>query len=150
MSFPGGHLYAKHFDKFLELEVGDWKSNRVFRFMAIDQGQLVFKDLTYISQNMNVAMLLNPMDMSYIRPKDFKTIRSSTHIRALIMGNDIESVEVVIDDQDKFNLTKSNLKPNLFYAPWNSTKYDDHNIHKVEMNLHFNNGPEEKIARGEG
>ena len=99
-TFPGGHLYAKHFDKFLELEVGDWKSNRVFRFMAIDQGQLVFKDLTYISQNMNVAMLLNPMDMSYIRPKVFKTIRSSTHIRALIMGNDIESVEVVIDDQD--------------------------------------------------
>ena len=38
-------------------------------------------------------MLLNPMDMRYIRPKNFKTIRSSTHIRALIMGNDnIESI----------------------------------------------------------
>ena len=114
--------------------------------MAIDQGQLVFKDLTFSpKKNMNVAMLLNPMDMSYIRPKDFKTIRSSTHIRALIMGNDIESVEVVIDGKDRFVMEKSNINQNLFYAPWNATEYHDQNIHKVEMILHFVGGSEEKI-----
>ena len=117
--------------------------------MAIDQGQLVFKDLTFDSQkNMNVvSMLLNPMDMRYIRPKNFKTIRSSTHIRALIMGNDnIESVEVVIDNQDRFVMEKSKQNnPNLFYAPWNATKYDDQIIHQLEIIIHLIGGSEEQI-----
>ena len=117
--------------------------------MAIDQGQLVFKDLKFDSQkNMNVvSMLLNPMDMRYIRPKNFKTIRSSTHIRALIMGNDnIESVEVVIDNQDRFVMEKSKQNnPNLFYAPWNATKYDDQIIHQLEIIIHLIGGSEEQI-----
>jgi len=32
---------------FLEIELGDWKDNRVFRLMAVDQGELIFHDTIF-------------------------------------------------------------------------------------------------------
>jgi hypothetical protein len=144
---PSGHLYTNHFDKFYELEVGDWKSNRIFRFMAIDHGQLVFKDLKYeYNNNESIVLLLNPMDMSYIRPKTFNSIQSSTHIRALAMGINITNVVVKIDEQgdQTYVLEKSLIKNNLFLAPWDATKYNDSKVHTVEMSIHYFNGTVEK------
>ena len=39
--------YSTQPEGYLELELGDWKDNRIFRLMAVDQGQLIFKDAIY-------------------------------------------------------------------------------------------------------
>ena len=31
----------------MEIELGDWKDNRVFRLMAVDQGEMIFHDTIF-------------------------------------------------------------------------------------------------------
>lgn len=41
------HMYTLHDNKFLELEIGDWKKQRTFRVAAIDGGLLSFVDVEH-------------------------------------------------------------------------------------------------------
>merc|ERR1719189_127224 len=92
------NMYSTQPEGFLELELGDWKDNRIFRLMAIDQGQLTFMDLRHDEDRTSLAILTNPMDMKFVQPQDFSLIKSSTHIRALVFTKNkksqFESVKV--------------------------------------------------------
>ena len=39
--------YSTQPEGFLEIELGDWKDNRVFRLMAVDQGEMIFHDTIF-------------------------------------------------------------------------------------------------------
>ena len=135
------HMYSSQPEGFLELEAGDWKDNRIFRLMAVDQGQLTFKDLVHEPSQKALTVLTNPTDMRYVQPQDFRLIQTSTHIRALVFTNDhVEKVNVVIDDQDEYTLSKVKNHDHLYVSPWNAKKYQDQNVHTAKVVVFFKDG----------
>ncbi len=126
------NMYSAQPEGFLELELGDWKDNRIFRILAIDQGQLVFKDFTAIKQADAYALILNPQDMSFVQPKDLSLVHASTHIRVLVFANKpIEELQVLLDDSKAYKLTQKS--PNLFTAPWSPSKFKDGQVHQLKV-----------------
>ena len=133
------HMYSSQPQGFLELELGDWKDNRVFRVLALDQGQLVFKDGHYEDGMESFSIITNPMDMTFVQPEDFHLIRSSTHLRALIFTSKrIAKAEMIIDDAHTFVLASEN-RP-LFVAEWNSTIFQDNQIHTAKIIINYHDG----------
>ncbi len=60
-------LYSKHGGRLLELEVGDWKDNRIFRHIVIDQGDLSFEDYHFRTMDSSsIVMVTNPKAVSLI------------------------------------------------------------------------------------
>ena len=92
------HMYSSQPEGFLELELGDWKDNRIYRILVIDQGQLIFKDLVHDPNRASLAILTNPMDMNFIQPDNFSLIQSSTHIRYVLNTISNKSLNLVNDN----------------------------------------------------
>ena len=59
-------MYTKHNgpNGILEIEVGDWKDNRIFRVMTIDQGDLTLVDMHFNpdQSKSTVVTVTNPKD----------------------------------------------------------------------------------------
>ena len=84
-----GRMYTKRSEGVMELELGDWKKNRLFRLLAIDRGRLSFIDHQYkpgqTDDNRNLVLITNPLDAQFIFSPDirgsFQMMKESTHIR---------------------------------------------------------------------
>lgn len=91
-------MYTKQKKGFLELELSDWKDNRMFRLLAIDHGHLSFVD-----QKHNVwplVLVTNPKHAKYTMPgrEPVHLIPESTHIRILAFSDvAITSVKISFD-----------------------------------------------------
>lgn len=91
-------MYTKQKKGYLELELGDWKDNRMFRLAAIDHGHFSFVD-----QKHNVwplVLVTNPKHAMYIMPgrEPLQLIQDSSHIRMLIFNDvTVKSVEISFD-----------------------------------------------------
>ena len=132
-------MYSSQPEGFLELELGDWKDNRIFRAMAIDQGQLVFQDFHYNQNLSTIALVLNPIDMSFITFQDFKKVQESTHLRVLVLSAEkIQNLQVIIDNDKEFNLEQSQSLPNLYVSKWHPQTFQDGAIHKLQVILNQN------------
>ena len=123
-------MYSSQPEGFLELELGDWKDNRIFRILAIDQGQLVFTDQV-LNESATLSVITNPMDMTHVQPQNHELLKKSTHIRALVFDLKVESVQATIDGTDHFELKRTSGP--LFTAAWNPNKYDDGRVHELQM-----------------
>lgn len=129
------HMYSSQPQGFLELELGDWKDNRIFRIMAIDQGQLAFHDMPFDANTTALAVPLNPIDMTFVQPLDASMILQSSHLRMLIFSKQIVSkVQVKIDDTETYDLKATPVK-SLYVAPWKPSKFADGKIHKLVVIL---------------
>ena len=128
------HMYSSQPGDFLELELGDWKDNRIFRILVVDQGQLSFQDQIYNrTLTPKLSVITNPIDMTYIQPQNFELLAKSSHIRALVFDPKVDTVKATIDDHDQFILRRAQPGHPLFAAEWNPSQYHDGQVHRLAL-----------------
>ncbi|XP_018565162.1 transmembrane protein 62 [Anoplophora glabripennis] len=124
-------MYTLQKAGFLELEVGDWKDNRMYRLMAIDHGLLSFVDIPH--RDWPVALITNPKHALFVNlaKENLDKLRNSTHIRVLAFSlANIDFVKVKVDDGPWIRC--KNIKGPLYAADWNPKLYLK-GIHTIEV-----------------
>ncbi|CAH0750252.1 unnamed protein product [Diatraea saccharalis] len=91
-------MYTKQKKGYLELELGDWKDNRMFRLAAIDHGFFSFVDQKH--NTWPLVLVTNPKHARYAMSgrEPIQLIPDSTHIRILAFSDvDIDTVKISFD-----------------------------------------------------
>lgn len=126
-------MYATHQEGSLELEVGDWKDNRIYRAAAIDHGLFSFVD-TKLEQ-WPVILITNPKPVLFSMPgyEPLHRIRRSTHIRVLIFSpNKLTYAQFRIDNStDWLNLTRVG-NTSLYVHEWQPSLYKK-GLHTIQV-----------------
>jgi hypothetical protein len=129
-------LHTRHSNGLLELELGDWKFNRLFRILAFDAGLLSFTDtsLSAFNNNKIVLLITNPKDVQYKSSNDrepVSRIKFSTHIRVLAFSeNPISNINVFINGVSIGKANQVKESEPLFVIKWNPSEYSV-GIHKI-------------------
>ena len=100
------NLYQLQPPGFLDIEVADWKTRRVFRVGAVDHSIFSFTDT--VLDSWPIIVITNPKPSLFLMPKiePIERIESSTHIRALVFSkNAIKEVIVSIDGSPETVMT---------------------------------------------
>ncbi|XP_076619314.1 transmembrane protein 62 isoform X2 [Colletes latitarsis] len=127
------NMYTLQQIGFLELELADWKDNRMYRLAAIDHGQFSFIDVKH--EEWPVVLITNPKHALYMMPRkeNLMSIVKSTHIRVLAFSTvSIKDVQVQLDDVAWFEC--KHVKGPLYTSIWNTTKYRD-GIHTIRVRV---------------
>ncbi|XP_014599513.1 PREDICTED: transmembrane protein 62-like [Polistes canadensis] len=127
------NMYTKQQAGFLELELADWKDNRMYRLAAIDHGQFSFIDIKH--QDWPVALITNPKHALYMMPRkeNINSIIKSTHIRVLAFSTAlIKSVQVQLDNGPW--LQCKHIKRSLYAVEWNPLEYINE-IHYIQVRV---------------
>ncbi|XP_011883013.1 PREDICTED: transmembrane protein 62-like [Vollenhovia emeryi] len=127
------NMYALQKSGFLELELADWKHNRMYRLAAIDHGQFSFIDIQH--GDWPVALITNPKNVLFMMPQkeNLDTIVRSTHVRVLAFSTaPLKTVEVQLDNDiwEKCD----HVDGPLYALPWNSTRYKE-GIHQITVRV---------------
>ncbi|CAG9762201.1 unnamed protein product [Ceutorhynchus assimilis] len=125
------NMYTMQKGDYLELELGDWKDNRMYRLMAIDHGLFSFIDIHH--RDWPVILLTNPKHALFFNPskENIRNIRQSTHIRALAFSiARIETVRIRIDGESWTDL--KHIKGPLYVATWDAQRYSQ-GLHNIEI-----------------
>ncbi|CAH0702326.1 unnamed protein product [Spodoptera exigua] len=110
-------MYTKQKKGYLELELGDWKDNRMYRLAAIDHGHFSFVD-----QKHNVwplVLVTNPKHARYIMHgrEPLQLIPDSSHIRILAFSDvAVKNVDISFDQISW--MTCRNTKGPLYVCHW--------------------------------
>ncbi|XP_014363617.2 transmembrane protein 62 isoform X1 [Papilio machaon] len=107
-------MYTIQRKGFLELELGDWKDNRMYRLAAIDHGIFSFVDQKH--NTWPVVLVTNPKHALYAMPgrEPLTLIRYSTHVRILAFSDvNIDSVQI---SYDKINWSQCKLAETPLYV----------------------------------
>lgn len=77
-------MYSNHKEGSMELEVGDFKDNRLFRVLAIDHGLFSFVDVKL--HEYPIILITNPKSSKFYMPgyEPIHRVADSTHIRVLV------------------------------------------------------------------
>ncbi|RWS09024.1 transmembrane protein 62-like protein, partial [Dinothrombium tinctorium] len=124
-------MYATHGNGALELEVGDWKDNRLYRIAAIDHGLFSFNDVQF--NKWPVILITNPKAALFSMPgiEPLHRIKTSTHIRVLVFSiHPISSVLVKIDDSSWKEMWLSSNS--LYVLEWDPKEYDS-GLHTITV-----------------
>ncbi|XP_044749318.1 transmembrane protein 62-like [Coccinella septempunctata] len=125
------HMYTLQNEGFLELELGDWKDNRMYRVLAIDHGGFSFIDVEH--NDWPVILVTNPKHALFVNPlrENLESLRNSRFIRVLAFSlSKITSVKVRINNEDwKYC---HHVKGPLYVAPWNPNLYPE-GLHEIEI-----------------
>ncbi|GAB1606623.1 transmembrane protein 62-like [Argonauta hians] len=127
------NMYTRQKTGMLELELGDWKDNRMFRLLAIDHDILSFTD-----EEINtwpLVLITNPKHALFMATKHepLYRIATSTHIRILAFSpNPIKYVNVSINDV--FLGTAQHVKDMLFVLPWQPAVYSK-GLHTISVSV---------------
>lgn len=124
-------MYTMQKGGFLELELGDWKDNRMYRLMAIDHGIFSFIDIHH--RDWPVVLLTNPKHTLFFNPlkETLENIRKSTHIRVLAFSMArIKTVRVRINGELWIDL--KHIKGPLYVTSWDPEKYSN-GLHDIEV-----------------
>jgi len=117
----------------LELELGDWKENRRYRLLAVDNGILSFVDVDHA--NWPVVLITNPKNSNFLAPKVEKVenILASPFVRILAFSpSGISSVRVKLNNED-WKLCQ-NQSENIFINHWEPEQYSGAtNVIRVEV-----------------
>ncbi|XP_076646835.1 transmembrane protein 62 [Halictus rubicundus] len=139
------NMYTLQQAGFLELELADWKDNRMYRVAAIDHGQFSFIDVRY--GEWPVILITNPKHALYMMPRkeNVLSIVKSTHIRVLAFSlAPIKSVEVQLDDGVWFEC--EHVKGPLYTSKWNTTIFLD-GIHTIRVRAVDSDGRETIVSQ---
>lgn len=115
-------MYTRQKTGMLELELGDWRDNRMFRVLAIDHDLLSFTD--EIVEQWPIILITNPKNAQFLAPRHepLHRIGMSTHIRILVFNPvALKYVNVSIDGQ--FIGSAEPVKDNLYVLAWEANKY---------------------------
>ncbi|KAF2894815.1 hypothetical protein ILUMI_11361 [Ignelater luminosus] len=138
-------MYTLQHAGFLELELGDWKDNRMYRLLAIDHGLLSFVDVQH--RDWPVVLITNPKHALFVIPRkeNLNIIKESTHVRILAFSlASIESVKIKIDDENWLECRK--MKDSLYVARWDPSNYLK-GIHTIQVYVRDVEGREKYIAQ---
>ncbi|XP_073720903.1 transmembrane protein 62-like isoform X1 [Misgurnus anguillicaudatus] len=126
-------LHSRHKGGTLELELGDWMSNRRYRILAFDHDLLSFSDLTF--EDWPAVLITNPKDAQYLNPEvePLGRIRSSTHIRVLAFSESPITAVYVSVDGDTLGEAVS-VKGPLYVLPWDSSLYST-GLHTISVKV---------------
>ncbi|XP_059485481.1 transmembrane protein 62-like [Neocloeon triangulifer] len=106
----------------LELELGDWKDNRMFRLLAFDHGLFSFVDVLH--GDWPVVLPTNPKHALFMVPGKESTtsMLNSSHIRVLAFSTAaIKMVRVRINNGE-WGVCK-NVNGSLYVFKWNATRF---------------------------
>lgn len=115
-------MYTLHHEGFLELELGDWMRNRLYRVAAIDHGLFSFVDIKH--NTWPVILITNPKNVVFNAPaKENPLLQSkSTHIRLLAFSTSpIVKCEVKING-GSWSACQQKTE-NLFVLKWEPQRY---------------------------
>ncbi|PSN33115.1 hypothetical protein C0J52_15540 [Blattella germanica] len=125
------NMYTLQQAGFLELELGDWKDNRLFRLIAVDHGMFSFLDVLH--RDWPVALVTNPKHAQYVMPnrEPLHKMLESTHIRVLGFSlSPIESVAVKLDNGVWQQC--SHVRGPLYVLPWDPHLFTT-GVHEVHV-----------------
>lgn len=126
-------LYTLHHTGTPELELGDWKENRRYRILAVDNGMLSFTDQEHGSWP--AVVITNPKKADFIAPQveGVENILASKVIRILAFSpNEISKVRVKINKEDWVDCEEAS--ESVFTAPWDPSDYaGTENVITVEV-----------------
>ncbi|XP_063982215.1 transmembrane protein 62-like [Diachasmimorpha longicaudata] len=115
-------MYTLQRGGYLELELADWKDNRMYRVGIIDHGQFSFSDNQH--NNWPVAVITNPKHVLFTMPEreNIKSIVESTHVRVLAFSTvPIKSVSIRINEEGWVQCRK--VEGPLYVTRWNASRY---------------------------
>ncbi|RUS89519.1 hypothetical protein EGW08_002707 [Elysia chlorotica] len=128
-------MYAKHSTGQLELELGDWKDNRMFRIIAFDNDIVSFTDAKL--GQWPIILITNPKDNQFLSPRiePVEMIYFSTHIRILIFSRSkIVRVKVYIDSKVLGLAQQAAPNSPLFVLHWNPQDFA-RGTHKMDVSV---------------
>lgn len=96
------NMYARYPNGMLELELADWKDNRVFRIMAFDSGLFTFRDVKFMKNsrpNVLFTLITNPKNIqAKARHEPLSRPARSSHIRFLVFAKfPVQAAQVYLD-----------------------------------------------------
>ncbi|KAG5323692.1 TMM62 protein, partial [Pseudoatta argentina] len=127
------NMYSLQKAGFLELELADWKDNRMYRLAAIDHGQFSFIDIKH--NDWPVILITNPKNVLFMMPQkeNLESIIKSTHVRILAFSTvPLKTVEIQLDN-DVWQKC-GHVNGPLYVLPWNSTRYKQ-GIHQITVRV---------------
>lgn len=126
-------LYTLHNTGTPELELGDWKENRRFRLMAVDNGMLSFVDVDH--GKWPAVLVTNPKNAEFLSPQVEHTenILQSNSIRILAFSPvGIKSVSVKVNHEDW--KTCQLTSENLYTVEWSPEDYES-NVNSLRVEV---------------
>jgi len=129
-------LYTRQENGILELELADWKVERMFRILAFDGGIFTFDDF---KKNKDIYILItNPKNVLFKSPREkaIRQIKTSKNIRLLVFSkHDVDQVKVFIDDEEIGKAYRAvNSTAPLYLLSWDAQKYQ-RGIHKIRVEV---------------
>ncbi|KAK7103093.1 hypothetical protein V1264_018058 [Littorina saxatilis] len=138
-------MFTRHKTGTLELELGDWKVNRVLRVLAVDHDLLTFVDARL--GDWPLVLVTNPKDALFLTPRHqpVDAISQSSHIRVLVFSQSaVVSVEVYIDDSYAGRARQS--KGPLYTLPWEPQSLTS-GLHSLRVTVKDEAGSEKTVVQ---
>ncbi|XP_055598866.1 transmembrane protein 62-like [Uranotaenia lowii] len=124
-------MYTLQNEGFLELELGDWMKNRMYRLAAFDHGQFSFVDLQH--NQWPVVLITNPKNALFNIPgkENLRLPQESSHIRLLAFSPaKISECQVKVNQEEWVDCKQTGRE--LFVVPWNPSRYSM-GIHRISV-----------------
>ena len=118
-------LYTIHRSGTPELELGDWKENRMWRLLAVDNGLLSFTDQRH-EEGWPVVLVTNPKSASLVAPavESVDKILASNIIRVLVFSfTQVTVVKLSIDSGEWTEMSEDKEQAGIYTAPWEPQDY---------------------------
>ena len=139
------NMYTLHHDTDLELELVDWKNNRMFRLLAVDDGKLSFVDVKF--GDWPIILVTYPKDTRYMMAskEDYGTYQRNT-LRVLVFNNTrLDRVQIAVDGGEAFEASRQGAGP-LYLLPWDSTAYTA-GVHDVTVTVLSEGGQQKTVSQ---
>ncbi|CAH0385963.1 unnamed protein product [Bemisia tabaci] len=140
------NMYALQKTGFLELELIDWKENRMFRVAAIDHGFLSFTDV-HLSQ-WPVILVTNPKNVNYMigNKEPIEVLRNSSHVRILVFSeSDVKEVKMKFDSASKWTMC-DHVEGPLYVAEWNPNDFSS-GLHDIHVHAIDSKGRDQSVSQ---
>lgn len=127
------NMYTRQKSGYLELELSDWKDNRMFRLAAIDHGIFAFVDHKH--NRWPLVLVTNPKHARYVMPgrEPLQMISESTHIRLLAFSDvQVDNVKVSFDQVNW--IVCRHIDGPLYVTEWTPSLYKT-GLHKLYVSV---------------
>jgi len=124
-------MYATQSNSYLEAELSDWSSRRIFRLAAVDHGLFSFVDVKL--NQWPIILITNPKPSLYLMDEfePYHRIANSSHIRVLVFSpNLIEYVQFSINNDNWNEMQQSSS--NLYTHSWDPKEYSS-GLHLISV-----------------
>ncbi|KAM4662176.1 transmembrane protein 62 [Discoglossus pictus] len=126
-------LHSQHQQGTLELELGDWMSNRRYRIFAFDHDLFSFIDTTF--EEWPVILITNPKSALYTNPaqEPLSRMLRSSHIRILAFSTkSITTVTISIDGAELGEATHASGP--MYVLEWNPEEFKT-GLHEIKVHV---------------